>query len=195
VSDESLFEFGFTHNRKLRRLSDVAFRLWVTAIDVANEDGTDGLVTPDSIDVFTKAPKTGKERETAIAELVDGGLWHPVDGGWVIHDFLKHQESAEGRTDRKAMDRRRMRLSRNRKSYVAFAVSNGATCRYCGVELIDGSGGSWSSDDQKRWACLDHIVPRCQGGSDSDENLALSCWLCNSKKGGRTPEQAGMVLR
>lgn len=41
---------------------------------------------------------------------------------------------------------------------------------------------------------VDHIVPRCQGGRSVWENVVASCFECNSKKGGRTPEQAGMVL-
>jgi 5-methylcytosine-specific restriction endonuclease McrA len=36
---------------------------------------------------------------------------------------------------------------------------------------------------------IDHIVPRCQGGSDDLDNLATCCSTCNSSKGGRTPEQ------
>lgn len=42
---------------------------------------------------------------------------------------------------------------------------------------------------------VDHVVPRCQGGRSIWENVVASCFGCNSKKGGRTPAQAGMVLR
>src|SRR5690349_18463905 len=42
---------------------------------------------------------------------------------------------------------------------------------------------------------IDHIIPRCQGGVSSWENTVASCFGCNSEKGGRTPQQAGMVLR
>lgn len=45
---------------------------------------------------------------------------------------------------------------------------------------------------------MDHIVPRSRFRVPSDahhyENLALSCLACNLKKGGRTPEEAGMTL-
>lgn len=41
---------------------------------------------------------------------------------------------------------------------------------------------------------LDHVVPRCQGGQSVYTNLVVACQPCNSRKGGRTPEQAGMKL-
>jgi len=37
-----------------------------------------------------------------------------------------------------------------------------------------------------RGATLEHIVPRCHGGDDDVENLALACARCNHLKGTRT---------
>lgn len=51
-------------------------------------------------------------------------------------------------------------------------------CRYCGAPATH----------------VDHVVPKCQGGDDDPDNLVAACALCNLSKGGRTPEQAGMVL-
>ena len=42
---------------------------------------------------------------------------------------------------------------------------------------------------------VDHVVPRCQGGQSTWTNLVACCPRCNALKGGRTPEQAGMVLK
>lgn len=36
---------------------------------------------------------------------------------------------------------------------------------------------------------VEHIIPRCQGGSDDIDNLAPSCWACNNDKGGMTPDE------
>jgi len=36
---------------------------------------------------------------------------------------------------------------------------------------------------------IDHMIPRCQGGTNDSVNLAPSCWNCNSTKSGRTPLQ------
>jgi 5-methylcytosine-specific restriction endonuclease McrA len=55
-------------------------------------------------------------------------------------------------------------------------------CQYCG----DRKNSSELS--------LDHVKPRCQGGITSWENIVVACTECNSKKAGRTPDQAGMKL-
>jgi 5-methylcytosine-specific restriction endonuclease McrA len=41
---------------------------------------------------------------------------------------------------------------------------------------------------------IDHVVPKTQGGTHTWENVVASCRRCNTKKGGRTPDQAGLVL-
>ncbi len=56
-------------------------------------------------------------------------------------------------------------------------------CQYCGKEP--------PHDD----ISVDHIVPLIQGGKTSFPNCVLACTKCNRKKGGRTPEQAGMRLQ
>ena len=40
----------------------------------------------------------------------------------------------------------------------------------------------------------DHVVPRSQGGLTEWTNIVTCCYLCNRKKGGRTPREAGMAL-
>ncbi len=55
-------------------------------------------------------------------------------------------------------------------------------CQYCGRVFVTSE------------LSIDHVLPRAQGGGDSWENLVCSCVRCNARKGGRTPEQAGMKL-
>ncbi len=55
-------------------------------------------------------------------------------------------------------------------------------CQYCGQER------------PTSLLSLDHVVPRSHGGGSSWENIITSCLPCNSRKGGRTPVQAGMKL-
>jgi hypothetical protein len=52
------------------------------------------------------------------------------------------------------------------------------TCRYCGAI--------------SKGLSIDHVIPGCQGGTSEESNLVAACRHCNSKKNGRTPEQAGM---
>lgn len=48
-------------------------------------------------------------------------------------------------------------------------------CCWCGRETTEVSG-------KKNSATLEHIVPRCQGGTDDPDNLAMACSRCNSKR-------------
>ena len=41
---------------------------------------------------------------------------------------------------------------------------------------------------------FDHVVPVAHGGRKDWENIVTCCISCNRRKGGRTPEQAGMKL-
>jgi 5-methylcytosine-specific restriction endonuclease McrA len=46
----------------------------------------------------------------------------------------------------------------------------------------------------KKALTYDHVVPRSQGGQTEWTNIVTCCYLCNRKKGGRTPREAGMAL-
>ena len=41
---------------------------------------------------------------------------------------------------------------------------------------------------------LDHVVPRSRGGGTTWDNLVCACVACNSRKGGRSPREAGLKL-
>ncbi|MBI4858811.1 MAG: HNH endonuclease [Candidatus Riflebacteria bacterium] len=41
---------------------------------------------------------------------------------------------------------------------------------------------------------IDHVVPKSHGGRSIWENVVTCCTSCNRRKGGRTPDQAGMLL-
>jgi len=56
------------------------------------------------------------------------------------------------------------------------------TCQYCGRQF------------PRCELNLDHVIPRSRGGVAVWENVVCSCLKCNRKKGGRTPEEAGMRL-
>lgn len=59
---------------------------------------------------------------------------------------------------------------------------DGDKCQYC------------TKTYNKSELTLDHVVPRSLGGKSVWENIVCCCIKCNRKKGGRTPEQAGMNL-
>jgi len=57
-----------------------------------------------------------------------------------------------------------------------------AVCQYCLKALTFSK------------STVDHIVPRSRGGRNTWANLVLCCSPCNTKKGNKTPHEAGMIL-
>lgn len=53
-------------------------------------------------------------------------------------------------------------------------------CQYCG---------------STKQLTLDHVIPRSKGGKHTWDNVVTACERCNSRKGDRTPQQAGITLR
>jgi len=56
------------------------------------------------------------------------------------------------------------------------------TCQYCGTRR--------STED----LTFDHVIPVVTGGGKTWHNIVTCCIDCNHRKGGRTPEGAGMRL-
>lgn len=69
-------------------------------------------------------------------------------------------------------------LSFNKKNILK---RDGYTCQYCGRN----SGERMT---------IDHIIPRSHGGKMVWENVVSACRACNTRKGNRTPQEAGMRL-
>lgn len=42
---------------------------------------------------------------------------------------------------------------------------------------------------------LEHVLPRSRGGKTNWQNIVASCFPCNQRKRGRTPEEANMKLK
>lgn len=71
-----------------------------------------------------------------------------------------------------------------RPSYSARSIRerDGNRCQYSGQLLQPDEGN------------IDHVVPRSRGGEDSWDNCVLAARQINSRKGNRTPEEAGLAL-
>ena len=59
---------------------------------------------------------------------------------------------------------------------------DGYLCLYCGDQFAD------------HHLTRDHVIPLSRGGLDRWSNVVSACRSCNTRKGGRTPEQATMPL-
>jgi 5-methylcytosine-specific restriction endonuclease McrA len=55
-----------------------------------------------------------------------------------------------------------------------------SSCQYCGTN---------------KHLTLDHVIPRSKGGRHTWDNVVIACAKCNSRKGDKTPAEAGMSLR
>jgi 5-methylcytosine-specific restriction endonuclease McrA len=42
---------------------------------------------------------------------------------------------------------------------------------------------------------IDHVIPKSRGGDNTWENMVTCCFDCNSRKGSKTPEEAGLKFR
>lgn len=104
------------------------------------------------------------------AEVVEsnGHVWHSEHLSLSSPSVIKLRRYVKVKLDR--------RIPLNRRS---IFLRDDFACQYCHRPAEN----------------VDHVVPRSQGGLHSWENVVAACRRCNTKKGGRTPEQAGLVLR
>ena len=98
---------------------------------------------------------------------------------------LKKQLLASGWSEKRLGDaisilterkNKRLWLTKNSRSASLSNHNRSGHCAYCRAVC--------------RNLTRDHVVPRCQGGSQlGHDNVVLACGACNKSKGGRTPEQ------
>lgn len=72
------------------------------------------------------------------------------------------------------------KIRNTKPSRRAIHTRDGNKCAYCG---------------STRELTIDHIMPASRGGQNTWDNLVCACVKCNTKKGNRTPEEAGMYLK
>jgi 5-methylcytosine-specific restriction endonuclease McrA len=80
---------------------------------------------------------------------------------------------------------RRYHVRFNKRNIMA---RDGYACQYCGTSGVP--------------LTIDHVVPRSrrtleypEGGPTAWDNCVAACFPCNTRKGSRTPEEAGLRLR
>lgn len=57
---------------------------------------------------------------------------------------------------------------------LSILLRDGFVCCYCGCDLRSASPAE---------VTLDHLLPRCHGGGNENENLVTACRSCNSSRG------------
>ena len=68
------------------------------------------------------------------------------------------------------------------QSLLGVLTRDRETCQYCSVQ------------PGRSHLTVDHVLPRSRGGLTTWENVVTACRDCNHRKGGRTPEEANMLL-
>jgi hypothetical protein len=140
---------------------------------------TDGAIPKDALRGFRYfKPRFIKELTAA--------LWEVTDSGFQVHDYLDWNLSKQQENEQKMLSKHRAAFVTDKELRHSLRQRDGDACRYCGVRV------DWADRKGRTGATYDHVDPR---GNATIENLVIACRSCNSSKGGRTPEQAGMPLR
>ena len=124
---------------------------------------------------------------------VDRISWRRAICLWVMEkvEVLEEYEDREIRSVTMAIKMpsvvRFLHQTKIRRGSVKFSRENVFTrdkgrCQYCAAKI------------PRMEATYDHVVPRRLGGQTRWDNIVISCYDCNQRKGGRTPQQAGMKL-
>lgn len=180
----------------------------------ANQHLLDGLVPKHALVVLGALAflDSKAKRDRALAKLVEHGYVHdegatscdrkgcpltpvegkakpPVAAGHVlVCDWFKNQERRAVVIERREKNTRKKDLLGDEFLVAQLIVRDGHRCRYCGCPVKKTSQKDTRS---KAKLTIDHIDP--DGGNDI-ANLVIACLGCNSRKNGRTPEEAGMTL-
>lgn len=165
---------------KFVSLPDKTFRVAIAGICYANGFGTQGRLTRQQQKALGATP-------TIRAQLIAAELWDELGEGTIeIHDWYEHNGQREERREKqRTFDRRRKQLYRDPELRVAVRDRDGDHCRYCGKTV------NWLDRKGPLGGTYDHIDPN---GENSLENLVVCCRSCNSRKAGRSLNEARMTL-
>ena len=84
-------ESSVSRNAKLLKAGPAPAWLWLCGLAYCQEGLTDGFIPTEALE-FLGVQKNVK---WMAERLVKFGLWEQVDAGWFVHDYLKHNKSAD----------------------------------------------------------------------------------------------------
>lgn len=173
-------------HRKLRTAGLPAAGLWAMAGGYAMRELTDGWVPA----YFVQSWPNGTR---SAAALVRVGLWTPetLDGikGYRFHDWHDVQRSVNDILVDRAKVNARRQLYATPALVAAIKERDQDQCRYCARQVY------WNNRRGPAGATFDHVIPiGREGGTNTLDNVVVSCRACNAGKADRTPAEAGMTL-
>lgn len=115
---------------KFRSLSDGAFRLWICGLVYCQKNLTDGFIPEHEVETFKVRAKRSPcvvELCTPLVQISKGPLWHRVETGYQMHDYLHWNDSREKVVAERAAAKERQDRFKGKKRFrvVANAVING----------------------------------------------------------------------
>lgn len=102
---------GFAEHPKIEEAGPLAAWLHVAALCYCNRQLTDGFIPEGKVGRLADVPQVKRH----VAALVRVGLWHPVDGGYQIHNYLEFQPSKAKVEAEREDARKRMAAARAAK--------------------------------------------------------------------------------
>jgi 5-methylcytosine-specific restriction endonuclease McrA len=168
---------SFHSHPKALQAGNVALGVWVRCGSYCAQHLTDGHVPTEVGGMYGSTHATRR--------LIQVGLWEPHPQGWVMHDYLDYNPSRSEVLSDRQYNVRKASLHRDPNLVAAVRARDGSHCRYCRVAV------NWKDRRGATGGTYDHVDP---AGPNSFENLVVACRGCNSRKGTRTPEEAGMNL-
>ena len=178
---------GFFENPMTGPLSKSAKLLYLAGLTYCAKRLTDGKIDARGVKVVRALAEAGAK---AVAELETAGRWEKNGDGYIVHDYLDYNPSREEALAQREFNTGRVKRRRDLYSDARLTrevrARDGDQCRYCGGVV------NWRDRRGETGGTYDHVDP---DGPNSLENIVVACRRCNSKKGKRTPDQAGICLK
>lgn len=166
---------------------------WTQLLAWVGAERTDGFLTADVATMYGTASSLNRllrgvfgraallHRRGDSCGCLEGRRW-PDGAAYAIHDYLDRNPSRAENDVAKAQRRE----LRDRELREQVRRRDADCCRYCGKAV------RWNDRRSADGGVLDHVRPDIAAGAD---NLVVCCRGCNTRKGRRTPEAAGMRLQ
>lgn len=142
-------------------------------------------------------------------------VWNWVNPAWVVVQPNVRVQKPDGDTHQVPMAERDTvrdvrKDPRAAKVRAAVLARDGYRCRYCGIPVVSADirkianklypdAVPWNEDPLEQhaafqclWLQYDHVVPHSHGGLSSEDNVVISCALCNFGKDKYTLRQLGL---
>jgi hypothetical protein len=193
-------------HRKVGRLSDQAFRLWIGFLTQADDEGRlrwDAHQYRLLVWGYHEEIGVGYVEE-ALDELLDVGLvvhYGPADEpmialpSWADHQRVDHPRLSglpkPGTPYKKARIPAAVRREVAAKYGAVVGVSKAVACHWC--QEAEGLIHWWTTSGWVSFQSLelDHLEPERMGGPTTAENIVLSCRRCNrSRREGAPPRES-----